>query len=120
MKQIEHRKMEYINDIAKEYSIYINKFEVVTECQSKMNVFLTYNAYDLIDADLSFDEFEYDTIMTSITNHFIEWAEYMIDHHKANCINMMVSLKHMRDYITMKQKVLVTSRSKTITYSRRR
>ena len=112
--------MEYINDIAKEHEIYINKFEVITECPSKMSVFLTFHSYDLIDADLSFNEFEYETVMNRITDYFIEWAEYMIDTRRTSCINMMVSLKHMRDYITMKQKILVTPNMKTVSCNRKK
>ena len=110
--------MDYINDIAREYDIYINKFEVIKECHSKMRIFLTFHSYDLIDADLSFNEFEYEEVMKSITDHFIEWAEYMIDTHRTSCINILVALKHMRDYITMKQKILVTPTLKTISHSR--
>jgi hypothetical protein len=115
---INYSNMKYIDDLLSEYDIYINKSEIIIQQPSLLNVFITFNSYDLIDSSVSFDEKEYELVMQKIINYFVDSFEYSVDKGEYNIIKLIISMKHMRHLITMVQKVTITPMHKIVTYSR--
>jgi hypothetical protein len=109
----------YIDDLLAEYDIYINKSEFIIQQPNLLNVYITFNSYDLIDSNITFDENEYTIVMQRIIDYFVEGFEYSVDKGEYNIIKFLVSMKHMKSLITMVQKVTITPTHRTVTSSRK-